>query len=43
MVLINYSNKENKNVIVALGEISDWNYINQLFVTKMVDSKKGNH
>ncbi len=40
-VLIHFSNKENRNVIIALGEIEAWTKLNELFVTKMVNSKKG--
>jgi len=40
-VLIHYSNKENENVIVALGRVQAWIELNQMFVTKMVNINKG--
>jgi hypothetical protein len=40
-VLERFSNKQNKKVIITLGETEPWLGLNQLYISKMLDPKNG--
>ena len=40
-VLINYSNKQNKKVIITLGETVPWLDLNKLYLSKLLNEKNG--